>query len=201
MNDQETRDRLLDAAGGLFYQRGIQAVGIDEIRAAAGVSLKRLYQCVPSKERLVAAYLERRDRQWQSSLERHVDRHRDPRGRVLAVFGFLADWFADPGFRGCAFINAFGELGAESEAVTRLTRSHKLALLSYLAGLTAAAGAPAPQALAEQLLLLIDGAIVSAATGANPRAAVQAGAAARVLLAAPHGHAQANTPPAGADFP
>jgi len=184
MNDQETRERLLNAAARLFYQRGIQAVGIDEIRAAAGVSLKRLYQCVTSKERLVAAYLERRDRQWQSSLERHVDRHRDPRGRVLAVFGFLAEWFADPDFRGCAFINALGEFGAESEPVTRITRSHKVALLNYLVGLTTAAGAAAPQALAGQLLLLVDGAIVSAATGASPQAVAHARAAAGVLLAA-----------------
>src|SRR5712692_2212496 len=164
MNDQETRERLLNAAARLFYQRGIQAVGIDEIRTAAGVSLKRLYHCFPSKERLVAAYLERRDRQWQESLERHVDRQSDPRRRVLAVFGFLAEWFADPDFRGCAFINALGEFGAESEPVTRITRSHKVALLNYLVGLTTAAGAAAPQALAGQLLLLVDGAIVSAAT-------------------------------------
>lgn len=184
MNDQAACDRLLATAAGLFYERGIQAVGIDEIRAASGVSLKRLYQCFPSKERLVAAYLERRDRQWQESLERTVDRYRDPRRRVLAVFGFLAEWFATPDFRGCAFINAFGELGAESAAVTRITRTHKLGLLRYLAGLGAAAGAVAPHVLAGQLLLLIDGAIVSAATGANPRAAAHARAAARVLLAA-----------------
>jgi AcrR family transcriptional regulator len=184
MNDQEARDRLLAAAEGLFYERGIQAVGIDEIRAASGVSLKRLYHCFPSKERLVEAYLERRDRQWQDSLARHVDRRADPRQRVLAVFGFLAEWFAMPDFRGCAFINAFGELGTKSETITRITRNHKRRLRHYLAGLAAAAGAAAPHVLADQLLLLIDGAIVSAATGANPRAAAHAKAAARVLLAA-----------------
>jgi uncharacterized protein len=65
-----------------------------------------------------------------------VDRHADPRQRVLAVFGFLAEWFAEPGFRGCAFINAFGELSSESRIVSRLTLDHKARLLRYLTGLS-----------------------------------------------------------------
>lgn len=58
-------ERLLDAAEALYYARGIQAVGIDEVRTAAGVSLKRLYQLYPSKQHLVAAYLDARDERWQ----------------------------------------------------------------------------------------------------------------------------------------
>src|ERR1039457_5082714 len=119
MNDLQTRDHLLATAAGLFYERGIQAVSIDEIRTASGTSLRRLYQCYPSKEHLVEAYLERRDRIWQASLESYVDRYADPGQRVLAVFGFLAEWFAEPGFRGCAFINAFGEMSSGSRAVRR----------------------------------------------------------------------------------
>jgi AcrR family transcriptional regulator len=184
MNDLQTRDHLLATAAGLFYERGIQAVSIDEITAASGTSLRRLYQCYPSKEHLVEAYLERRDRIWQASLESYVDRHADPRQRVLAVFGFLAEWFAEPGFRGCAFINAFGELSSGSRTVSRLTRDHKARLRRYLTGLAVAAGATAPQVLAGQLLILVDGAIVSAATGASLHAAAHARDAARALLAA-----------------
>jgi AcrR family transcriptional regulator len=184
MNDLQTRDHLLATAAGLFYERGIQAVSIDEIRTASGTSLRRLYQCYPSKEHLVEAYLEQRDRIWQASLESYVDRHADPGQRVLAVFGFLAEWFAEPGFRGCAFINAFGELSSGSRTVSRLTRDHKARLLRYLTGLAVAAGATAPQVLAGQLLILVDGAIVSAATGANLHAAAHARDAARPLLAA-----------------
>jgi AcrR family transcriptional regulator len=61
MSDQEVRERVLAAAGPLFYRRGITAVGMDDIWDVSGVSLKRLYLCFPSKERLVEAVLARRD--------------------------------------------------------------------------------------------------------------------------------------------
>jgi AcrR family transcriptional regulator len=182
LDDQEVRERVLAAAAALFYAHGITAVGIDDIRAASGIPLKRLYQCFRSKEQLVEAYLTRRDQQWLADLERCVDRYADPGQRVLAVFTFLAEWFTAPGFRGCAFINAFGELADGSGPATQLTRLHKRRLRRYLAQLTEQAGAAHPARLAAQLLILMDGAIVSAATGANARAAADARAAAAVLL-------------------
>jgi AcrR family transcriptional regulator len=184
MNDEEARERLLMAAGQLFYSRGIHAVGMDDIRDAAGLPLKRIYQYFPSKDQLAEAYLTRRDEHWLTALALRVDRRRDPRQRVLAVFAFLGDWFATPDFRGCAFINAFGELGSSSVTAAQITRRHKQRLRRYLAGLAADAGAARPAPLAAQLLMLMDGAIVSAATGTNPRAAADARAAAGTLLAA-----------------
>ena len=184
MEEREARERVLAAAGHLFYARGIQAVGMDDIRAESGVPLKRLYQCFPSKDRLTEAYLARRDEQWLAALAARVDRARQPRQRVLAVFSFLEDWFAEPGFRGCAFINAAGELGTVSAPVAEITRQHKRKLRRYLAALAAAAGAADPSSLAAELLLLMDGAIVAAATGGTARPAAHARAAARRLLAA-----------------
>ena len=183
MDDDEAREHLLAAAGRLFYARGISSVGVDEIRDASGLSLKRIYQYFPSKDRLAEAYLARRDEHWMAALARRVERSRDPRQRVLAVFAFLGEWFATPDFRGCAFINAFGELGSGSAGAAQITRQHKQRLHRYLAGLAADAGAAEPQALAAQLLILMDGAIVSAATGANVRAAADAMQAASLLLA------------------
>src|SRR5262252_7644720 len=118
MDDDAARTRLLDAAEDLFYARGIQSVGMDAIRDASGVSLKRLYQLFPAKEQLVEAYLERRDVRWRGRLDEFVRRHENPEERVLAVFDWLERWFAEDGFRGCAWINSYGELGATSERVT-----------------------------------------------------------------------------------
>ncbi|WP_407287327.1 TetR/AcrR family transcriptional regulator [Streptomyces sp. BP-8] len=181
----QARTRILDAAEKLFYDRGIQAVGMDELRAAAGVSLKRLYQCFPAKHDLVEAYLRRRDERWRAALAAYVTEHADdPAKRPLAVFDWLHDWFRAPDFRGCAFINAFGELGAVSDGVGQVAREHKRALLSYLTELVQAVPVRQPAPLAGQLALLVDGAITAAAVSGEPDAARHARSAAESLLAA-----------------
>lgn len=184
MEDIEAEGRLLDAAETLFYGHGVQAVGMDRIRAASGVSLKRLYQCFASKEELVEAYLRRRDRRWRGSLAAHVAVEPSAADRPLAVFDWLEAWFGEPDFRGCAFINAFGEMGAGSAAVADAARDHKSEVRGYLLGLVRAAGATEPEPLADQLALIVDGAITTAAVTGTPEAAGRARDAAAVLLAA-----------------
>ncbi|MEU6861780.1 TetR/AcrR family transcriptional regulator [Streptomyces sp. NPDC046876] len=178
MDDEEARTRLLDAAEALFYAEGVQAVGMDRIRAESGVPLKRLYKVFPAKEALVAAYLERRDRRWTASLREAVEAA--PDDPVGAVFEWLAAWFAEPGFRGCAFLNAFGELGAGPAGVLDVVRRHKAELRALLAQ----AAGPGREELAEQLLILVEGATAVAALTPGPEPARRAGAAATTLLAA-----------------
>ncbi|TMR89921.1 TetR/AcrR family transcriptional regulator [Nonomuraea basaltis] len=178
----EHEERLLAAAGDLFYRRGVRAVGMDDVRAASGVSLKRLYQCFPSKEALVVAYLERRDERWMSSLTAYVAERRNS---IAAVFEWLERWFGEDDFRGCGFVNAYGELGATSEAVRDVVRRHKQRLRDYLRGLAAEAGAADPDLLAEQVLVLVDGATVTAMVSPPGTAAARsAGHAAAALIAA-----------------
>lgn len=179
--DTETaRTRLLDAAEALFYARGIQSVGMDEIRTGAGLPLKRVYALYPAKESLVEAYLRRRDVRWRGRLAAAVEEVADPRERVLAVFDWLGAWFREPGFRGCAWINGFGELGAVSEAVVRQVRSHKRAFADYVAALVADAGLPVE--LGPQLVLLAEGAMVTAGILGTDAPAAQARTAAEALL-------------------
>ncbi|MFF3322458.1 TetR/AcrR family transcriptional regulator [Streptomyces sp. NPDC002889] len=183
MDSAAAREQVLDAAEELYYARGIQTVGMDAVRAASGVSLKRLYQLFPAKEALVEAYLRRRDVRWRQQLADRVDRHREPRDRILAVYDRLHEWFAEPGFHGCAWINSYGELGATSPAVADLARSHKQAFQDYLTLLVTDAGLPAD--VAGQLHLLAEGAITTAAIFGTPGTALQAKeAAARLLDAA-----------------
>lgn len=172
------RDALLDAAERLFYERGIQAVGMDEVRAASGLPLKRIYRLFAAKEDLVVAMLKRRDQRWRASLTAHVEAVADPRERVLAIFDWLAEWFAEPGFRGCAWINAHGELGPSSEAVLAEVRSHKQAFHDQIAVWVHATGL----AVVEPVFLLAEGAIVAAGISGDPAPARHARAAVATLL-------------------
>src|SRR5699024_10191832 len=65
-------ERILEAASTLFYEQGIRTVGVDAIAAAADVTKKTLYDRFGSKDRLIAAYLEERDRAWHRFLDEHL---------------------------------------------------------------------------------------------------------------------------------
>ncbi|MEU6560291.1 TetR/AcrR family transcriptional regulator [Nocardia nova] len=172
------REALLDAVEDLVYANGVRAVGMDRIRELSGLSLKQIYALFPTKEDLVVAMLRRRDRRWLGELTAHVEQVEDPTARILAVFDWLGDFFAAPGFRGCAWINIHGELGSESEAVLNEVRAHKNA---FRAAITTWADA-ARTDHAEAIYLLAEGAMVTAGITGDPEVADRAKAVAERLL-------------------
>ncbi|MGH3548935.1 MAG: TetR/AcrR family transcriptional regulator [Pseudonocardiaceae bacterium] len=179
--DLDVRRRILDAAERLFYDRGVQAVGVDAVVADAGVATKTLYAHFGSKDALVEAYLRRRDQRWLGWLRSAVATTEPGPARVLAVFDALADWFAEPGFNGCAFINVAGEL-AHSTTARAVARDHKRALRALLHEVTAGAGVADHAVLADQLMLLVEGAIVTAHVEGVAEAAMRGRSAAAALL-------------------
>ena len=179
-DDTDARERVLAAADRLFYARGVQAVGMDQVRDEAGVSLKRMYSLFPSKDDLLVAVLGRRRAQWDDGIAGFAATVEDPREKVLAIFDFLDSWFRQPDFHGCAFINVFGELGPSSPQASRTVRAQKRSFQRYLARLVAAAGAAGD--VAAQIAILVEGAQTTAAIAGRPDAARQARDAAEVLL-------------------
>jgi hypothetical protein len=87
---------------------------------------------------------------------------------------------AEDDFRGCMFINSFGELGATAPRVAEIVRAHKAKFQARLAEIVAEAGAPAW--LAPQLAILAEGAQTTAAIAGTNDAARQARQAAEVLI-------------------
>jgi AcrR family transcriptional regulator len=156
------RERILDTAGALFYAEGVRAVGVDRVVDESGVARMTLYNQFGSKDGLVAAWLARRDAAWMSWLEERVAALG---GTVEAVFDALAEWFASDTFRGCAFINTQAEIGESNETVAALVRAHKRALLGFLEQVARAAGAKDAGGVAAELLVLVEGAIVTASIG------------------------------------
>lgn len=178
----DTRQRLLQATERLVYAGGIHATGMDLIVRTSGVARKQVYRLYPNKDALVAAALRARDERWMQWFVAASSRAQAPRARLLAMFDALREWFGTDDFRGCAFLNAAGEIGDEASPILAVAREHKARLLEYVRTLTRAAALPDPDEAAAQLLVLIDGAIAVALVTRDPAIADSAGRAAAALL-------------------
>lgn len=183
MRGRGTREKILATAARLFYGRGIHGVGVDLVVARARVTKTTLYRHFPSKEALVGAFLERINDEWSAWLRTRVaGASKRPRERLLAVFDALGEWFRTPTFRGCPFINTAAEAADRSSPTAKAAWRFKRGFRDYLRELAREAGVEGPDRLADQLLLLADGAIVRAAMTGEAGSAAVAKRAARALL-------------------
>lgn len=172
--------RVLDAASDLFYDRGLHAVGVDTIAQHAGVTKKTIYDRFGSKDALAVAYLRRRDDRWRELLAaaRAVEPAPGAR-RLLALFDAGDSWHDAHGGRGCAAINARAETPDVDHPVAQEVTRQKAWVLAMLRDDARAAGARDPDALADGLLLLYEGALATSGLGtvADPMATARRAAA------------------------
>ncbi len=168
------RQQLLEVASELFYQEGIRAIGVDTIVERSGVGKATLYRHFPTKDGLIAAYLEEEDRRhWQWFEEVIAPHEGSPKAQLLAWFEACTQRLTEPGFRGCAFLNALAEFSEADHPAHRCAVEHERALQWRLAQLSQQAGARDPEALADQLLLVSNGALASASIFGEASPAVQ----------------------------
>jgi AcrR family transcriptional regulator len=178
---KSARERLLAAARELFYEEGINTVGIDRIIERAGVAKASLYDVFGSKEELVRSYLAERDVSRRARIEAGLERYKTPRDKILGIFDVIGEIFAQPSFRGCAFMRASAEVKADTtpRAVCSDARAWTLALFTKL---LKEAGIPNSKKVAHQLVLLYDGATVAAQMDGDPQGAATAKAIAATLI-------------------
>jgi len=179
------RDRILETASEMFYRDGIRAVGIDAIIARCGVAKMSLYRNFPSKDALVAAWLNERDAAfWQRWGRAEASRAGDPRGCLEAILDMVAARVAHPKWRGCPFLNTVTEFPEPDHPARAVILANKAAVRERLRTLAAAAGARDPDLLAQQLQLLIDGAYAIGQSLGPGGPAKTVAAAGRALIAA-----------------
>lgn len=155
-----TRERLLYAALDLFYTDGFHAVGLDRILAEVGVTKTTFYNHFESKDDLAVCAIAKRDLWEREVFRREVETRcpEDPRGQLMAMFDVLHDWFTLPDFRGCLYINACSEFPSQHDPVHQAAREHYVALAEYIRDLAQRSGVDAVDALADEWVLLIQGA-------------------------------------------
>lgn len=157
------RNDLIDAAMRVFYKHGFHASSLDDILNEGGISRMTLYNHFKSKDELILAAMRRRDEIFRNKLMKYVEsKAKTPRDRIAAVFDFHEDWFTGTEFCGCMFINAAAEFSAAESAPRRLAADHKQEIVRYLRELCDQDGLKNPYDVAEQLNILLEGAIVAA---------------------------------------
>jgi AcrR family transcriptional regulator len=161
-------DQILTAAGALFYNEGIRAVGIDRIIEEAKVAKATLYRHFPSKDHLVAAYLQDRHDRVIRSLQDVLTATNNPRDQIRVIFERLYEKADSPEFRGCAFALAVAEHG-DSDRVVTVARTHKRMVRDIFETVMSKAVGRTDQA-ASHLSLLYEGALATVAVGRDPHA-------------------------------
>lgn len=169
------KQRILETADRLFYAQGIRGVGVDTIAAEIGISKRTLYNHFPSKDALIVAYLERRNLKAPPSDRESAD-------LILRSFDRLERSFGTRGFRGCPFVNAVAELGEGEHAAKAVALEFKQGREAWFRDLLVKLGIVAPDLLATQLAILVDGAIATNLVRGDPAMARAAKAAAITLL-------------------
>jgi AcrR family transcriptional regulator len=169
--------RIMEAADRLFYQKGIRGVGVDTVAAEAGISKRSLYDTFPSKDALIAAYLQQRVQPLPASDQPAV-------AQILALFDQLHVRFTKGDFRGCPFVNAVTELAEDCETARAIALEYKEGRCRHIASLLTRAGASNSDTLATQITLLFEGAIASMLVRQDPTVAIQAREAATTLMQA-----------------
>jgi AcrR family transcriptional regulator len=181
------RERVLRTAAELFYERGFHAVGVDLIIERAGVAKTTLYRHFRSKDDLIVAYLEDANTRFWTWFDAAVDRDRPPREQLVGLFEGVAKLTSSPACLGCTFQVTAAEFPDPDHPGHATALAHKQAVRTRLRDLASGAGAADPAALADGLLLVMDGAFAAA------RMYGPASPAARVATIA-HTLIDANTP-------
>ena len=177
------RQKILETASKLFYEKGIPYVGIKEVISESGIAKRTLYRWFSSKDKLIEEVTKYRAQQWIGWFEKAVtERGNTPKEQLLATFDVMREWYASPGFRGCPFINAVLEIADASHKAHHVSIDLRESIRKIVMRLAAEAGVQNPDAFSRQYLLLIGGASLMATIEQSPDGATFAQNTLSVLI-------------------
>ena len=178
------RDQLVENALLAFYRGGFHAIGMDKVAAETKVSKTAIYKHFRTKDDLILATLELRDKKFRDWLSGRIDAlATSPKSKLTAIFDALEEWFMEPTFAGCMFVKASSEFQDRADPIHIASARHKSVLTDYFERLAHEAGARDPRQLAEALILLKEGAIVMAHLDDPKHIAATAKLSANIIIA------------------
>ncbi|WP_061961132.1 TetR/AcrR family transcriptional regulator [Demequina flava] len=170
------RERLLVAAGELFYSEGINTSGVEAIAARAGVTKATLYNNFRSKDQLVAEYLRGRLESSRRNRARFDDPAQAPAGRVAAFFEEVEHAIANGTFHGCPYSKAAVEVPGNAEAMV-VVQEHYADVIAHFTDVTG------DRTTAETIAMIYDGGMLAAKASGTAEPMARAKAAALRLIA------------------
>lgn len=176
------REQLLETAARLFFQHGYRAIGVDAIVAESGVGKMTLYRHFPSKDDLIEAYLRDSNEKFWTWFEEAANGAAEPREQLLAVFQALQKLVTTSTCYGCPFLNAVVDFPEREYPGHQVAAEHKQAVRARFREMAERAGARSPDALADQLLVLMDGAFMAVRTFGARNPAAHVAQAAEALI-------------------
>jgi AcrR family transcriptional regulator len=160
---ESVRDRILNTARDLFYRHGINSVGVDTVVSESGVAKTSLYRWFPSKDALIVAVIEKEaEDRWAGWDYTAARSGTDPRERLRAQLAGIVRFVTGPKYRGCPFMNVTAEFADAQHPARQVAREMMEELRRRVRALVDPLNVRDPQALTEQLVMLIDGAFSSA---------------------------------------
>ena len=163
MPTMSTREKLIQAGHETFYREGFLAVGLDRLLAEVGCSKQTFYNHFESKDDLIVAVIDEHHRWWSQEIRERIGRVAggDPRNQILAMIDVMDELLHSPEYRGCIYINAAVEFPQPHHPAHRSARQAKADGVALLEELAEQAGAAEPLALAQEIDMVIEGALIT----------------------------------------
>lgn len=157
------RERIIETASDLFYNKGYNQTGINQIIAEAGVAKASMYQHFRSKEDIAVAYLVRRHAMWMGTLNDHIASQNTPKAKVIGTFDFLIKWLIEVNFRGCGWQNIIVDLPEGQYKIKDQAVYHKSELGKWifeLLSLDSQYTNKEAKQISKEIMVLVEGAII-----------------------------------------
>lgn len=163
MPELTTREKLVQAGHEIFYREGFLTVGLDRVLNEVGCSKQTFYNHFESKDDLICAVIEEHHRWWSAELRDRIQRiaGSDPRGQLMAMFDVMEQIIHDPEYHGCIYINAAVEFPQPHHPAHQTALKAKADGVALLEELAEQAGALDPLALAQEVDMIIEGALIT----------------------------------------
>ncbi len=158
-----TKEKLIQAGHEIFYREGFLAVGLDRLLKEVGCSKQTFYNHFESKDDLIVAVIDEHHRWWSQEIRDRIERAAgpDPRKQLMAMFNVMDDIIHSPEYRGCIYINAAVEFPQPKHPAHQSARKAKADGVALLEDLAKRAGASEPLAMAQEIDMIMEGALIT----------------------------------------